>query len=126
MSRAYDETGYSQPQVGDDFCDSLVEQVKPLVEFACGQEFQAFKCMSYSKKRKYGMNYRVKASNGFEVFHLNLYVPPKGGAPQMTAVERARREADPLNVPIDDRNFRVDLRDRRSTVFDSKPPFLSD
>lgn len=126
MSRAYDETGYSQPQVGDDFCDSLVGQVKPLIEYSCGQTFLDFKCMSYSQKRKYGMNYRVKASNGFEVFHLNLYVPPKGGAPQMTALERARRETDPLNVPIDDRSLRVDLRDRRSTVFDSKPPFLSD
>lgn len=126
MSRAYDETGYSQPQAGDDFCDSLVEQVKPLVEYSVGQTFPAFKCMSYSKKRKYGMNYRVKASNGFEVFHLNLYVPPKGGAPQMNAVERARRETDALNVPIDDRTFRVNLWDRRTPVFDSKSAFLSD
>ena len=125
MSRRYDETGYTEPKEGDDFCDSMAASVQHLVEHSVGQTFDGFKCMSYSEKRKYGMNYRVKASNGTEIFHLTLYVPPKSFVPQMNALERARRESDPLNVPIDDRAYRVSIWDRRSTVWDSKPAFSS-
>ena len=126
MSRMYDETGYSEPVPGDSLCDSMMESVRGLVEYSSGQSFSALKCMSYSYKRRYGTNYRVKASNGQEIFHFSLYVPPNSSVPQLNGLERLHRQSDALNVPIDDRAVRFSWWDKRSTTWDTKPAFSSD
>ena len=98
MAKAYDETAFSTPKIGDTLCNSLLQTLQVLVEDMTGSRYNDFRCTQYSEQPTYGTNYKAKVPTGNDEYvHLHFYKPPSERAVQLNFIELAKSASDPLN-----------------------------
>mmetsp|Transcript_18130 Transcript_18130/g.32438 ORF Transcript_18130/g.32438 Transcript_18130/m.32438 type:complete len:113 (+) Transcript_18130:3427-3765(+) len=99
---AYDETGYSAPNIGDITCKSLLASLKSQVEDQLGQSLTFLECIEYSTYDHYGTNFNIKAaaSDSNKALFLKAYKPPLR-APQLVSLTRLHERSENINAPVD-------------------------